>query len=87
MGEALDDGMVLVMSLWDDYDAKMLWLDSTYPTDKSSWGGPRGTCGTDTGVPADVESQHPDSYVEFSSIRVGEIGSTYEGSSTEVLTQ
>ena len=27
-------GMVLVMSLWDDHDANMLWLDSDYPLDR-----------------------------------------------------
>jgi cellulose 1,4-beta-cellobiosidase len=35
MGESLARGMVLVMSLWDDHYAHMLWLDSDYPTDKS----------------------------------------------------
>ena len=77
MGDAMEDGMVLVLSLWDDHDVNMLWLDSTYPTDKTGWGGPRGTCDTSSGKPADVESQHPWSYVEFSSIRFGDIGSTY----------
>jgi len=33
MGKAFEAGMVLVMSLWDDYYANALWLDSTYPTD------------------------------------------------------
>jgi hypothetical protein len=33
MGEALKRGMVLVMSLWDDHEANMSWLDSNYPTD------------------------------------------------------
>merc|ERR1712032_34925 len=27
------NGAVLVMSLWDDHYANMLWLDSTYPVD------------------------------------------------------
>lgn len=31
MGEAMKRGMVLVMSLWDDHDVNMLWLDSNYP--------------------------------------------------------
>jgi cellulose 1,4-beta-cellobiosidase len=44
MSNALQGGMVLVMSLWDDYYADMLWLDSTYPTTKTAPGGPRGTC-------------------------------------------
>ena len=30
MGEAFKRGMVLVMSLWDDHFAHMLWLDSNY---------------------------------------------------------
>ena len=31
MGAAMKRGMVLVMSLWDDHDVNMLWLDSNYP--------------------------------------------------------
>jgi cellulose 1,4-beta-cellobiosidase len=30
----MDRGMVLVLSLWDDHDVNMLWLDSDYPLDK-----------------------------------------------------
>merc|ERR1712199_14262 len=78
MGEALKKGMVLVMSLWDDHDANMLWLDSTYPTDKTSWGGPRGTCPTDGGKPADVERMYPNSHVKYSDIRFGDFDSTYQ---------
>eukprot|EP01133_Synstelium_polycarpum_P011953 gene11953-13929_t len=79
MGEALSKGMVLVMSLWDDYDASMLWLDSSYPTTKSTLNKPgvaRGSCPTSSGVPKDVEAQHPDAYVVYSNIRTGPIGST-----------
>ena len=58
MGESLGRGMVLVMSIWDDHDANMLWLDSNYPKDKSASepGVPRGSCAETSGVPADVES-------------------------------
>lgn len=35
MGEAMKNGMVLVMSIWDDHEANMLWLDSTYPITKT----------------------------------------------------
>ena len=77
MGDSMKKGMVLVMSIWDDHEANMLWLDSTYPTDKTTWGGPRGTCSTDSGVPADVENQYPNSHVKYSDIRVGDIDSTY----------
>ena len=55
MGDAMANGMVLVMSIWDDHAANMLWLDSTYPTTKTSIGGPRGTCATTSGKPSDVE--------------------------------
>lgn len=77
MSDSLGKGMVLVMSLWDDHAADMLWLDSTYPVSKTSIGGPRGSCSTDSGKPSDVESQHPDAAVTFSNIKVGEIDSTY----------
>ncbi len=32
MGDAMGRGMVLVLSLWDDYAARMLWLDSQVST-------------------------------------------------------
>ncbi|KAI5779936.1 cellulose 1,4-beta-cellobiosidase [Peziza echinospora] len=79
MSEGMEAGMVLVMSLWDDHYANMLWLDSSYPTDgdKSKPGVARGPCPTDSGDPADVESEHPSASVTFSNIKVGPIGSTY----------
>jgi len=78
MGESLKKGMVLVMSIWDDANAHMLWLDSTFPTDKTSWGGPRGTCPTTGGVPSEVRAQSPGSHVKYSDIRTGDIDSTYQ---------
>lgn len=79
MSGALDHGMVLVMSLWDDHEVNMLWLDSNYPPNKSptSPGVARGSCPTSSGVPADVERQHPDASVTYSNIKYGELGSTY----------
>ena len=79
MGESLDRGMVLVMSLWDDHAVHMLWLDSSYPTNKSPSipGVTRGTCPTSSGVPDEVENQYPDASVTYSNIKYGEIGSTY----------
>ncbi|KIK52078.1 carbohydrate-binding module family 1 protein [Collybiopsis luxurians FD-317 M1] len=82
MGTALNDGMVLVLSLWDDYAVNMLWLDSTYPTDGTKPGDFRGTCATSSGVPATVESQSPNAQVIYSNIKVGAIGSTYSTSGT-----
>jgi len=80
LGDQLDDGMVLVMSLWDDYDVNMLWLDSTYPTNSTANGAKRGTCSITSGAPADVESQQDDASVKFSAIKVGTINSTFAGS-------
>ena len=79
MSGSLDRGMVLVMSLWDDYGVHMLWLDSDYPPNKSpsSPGVARGTCPTTSGNPEDVEKQHPDASVTYSNIKYGELGSTY----------
>jgi cellulose 1,4-beta-cellobiosidase len=74
--KAIDAGVVLVMSLWDDHYANMLWLDSTYPTDGVQPGSYRGACSVDSGVPADVEKDQADATVKFSDIKVGPIGST-----------
>ena len=59
LGKAFQKGMVLVLSIWDDYAVNMLWLDSDYPTtgDPSTPGIARGNCSTTSGVPATVESQ------------------------------
>ncbi|KAJ3757284.1 cellulose 1,4-beta-cellobiosidase precursor [Lentinula raphanica] len=77
MGDAMSAGMVLVLSLWDDYAVNMLWLDSTYPTDGTTPGDFRGTCATSSGVPATVEAQSPNAQVIFSNIKFGAIGSTF----------
>lgn len=81
MGGALKRGMTLVMSLWDDHDVNMLWLDSDYPPtkDASAPGVARGTCSTDSGKPDDVEKNDASSTVTYSKIRTGEIGSTFPG--------
>lgn len=81
MGTAFGDGMVLVLSIWDDYAAQMLWLDSDYPTtaDPANPGVSRGTCATTSGAPATVESESPNAKVIFSNIRFGDIGTTYSG--------
>ena len=59
MAQALSKGMVLVMSLWDDHYSNMLWLDSTYPTDKdpSVPGIGRGECDITSGVSRPIENQ------------------------------
>ncbi|KAI0477685.1 glycoside hydrolase [Xylariaceae sp. FL0804] len=82
MSKALAGEMVLVMSLWDDHAANMLWLDSTYPTNDtdSTPGAARGTCATTSGVPADVESSQASDTVIYSNIKFGPINSTFTAS-------
>lgn len=79
VGNAINRGMVLVLSLWDDHDVHMLWLDSTYPVSKDpkAPGVARGACATTSGVPADVESEHGDASVTFSNIKFGNINTTF----------
>ncbi|KAG6014740.1 hypothetical protein E4U43_006200 [Claviceps pusilla] len=87
MSLALAKPMVLVMSLWDDHHANMLWLDSTYPPESKSSinkgsmnkGIHRGSCAPSSGSPAHLESAVPDSSVVFSNIKFGPIGSTFSG--------
>jgi cellulose 1,4-beta-cellobiosidase len=74
---ALQIPMVLVMSIWDDHYANMLWLDSIYPPEKEGEpGAARGPCAQDSGVPAEVEAEFPNAKVIYSNIRFGPIGST-----------
>jgi len=82
--KALSKGMVLVMSLWDDHNSNMLWLDSTYPTDASADepGKGRGSCETTSGVPSDVESSQASNQVIYSNIKFGPIGSTFKAPSS-----
>ncbi|KDQ16044.1 carbohydrate-binding module family 1 protein [Botryobasidium botryosum FD-172 SS1] len=79
IGKSFANGVVLVMSIWDDYAANMLWLDSTFPTDKSPTapGVARGSCPITSGKPTDVEANSPNATVIFSNIKFGDIGSTY----------
>jgi len=78
MGEALDRGMVLVLSLWDDSQVNMLWLDSQYPPEKAGEPGvARGPCpGGAASKPDHLRKTTPKSEVSFSQIKVGTIGST-----------
>jgi len=84
MGESLDRGHVLAISLWDDVDVNMLWLDSAYPLDKATTapGVRRGTCpGGESSTPTHLRKTYPDGYVKFANAAIGEIGSTLIGSS------
>jgi cellulose 1,4-beta-cellobiosidase len=83
LGSAFQREMVLEMSIDEDRVDNMLWLDSTFPpgADPQKPGVRRGLCGTDTGVPADVENNNRSAQVVFSNIKFGPIGSTnaFEG--------
>lgn len=84
IGSGFNTGTVLVLSVWDDYDVSMLWLDSTYPTTSSPTapGVARGTCATTSGKPADVESSAANASVTYSNIKFGPIGSTFSSGGT-----
>ena len=73
MGEALKRGMVLVLSIWDDHDAYMLWLDSDYPlsADPNKAGIKRGPCSRESGKPWQVEKQFPNAHTSFKNIKFG----------------
>jgi len=83
IGAALKKGMVLVMSVWDDHDVNMLWLDAPYPPtkDASAPGVARGTCAPDSGAPATVETASASASVTYSNIKWGPINSTFTQSS------
>ncbi|KAJ6584925.1 cellulase [Mycena capillaripes] len=86
MGAALQKGMVLALSLWDDHEADMLWLDSNYPLNASvtAPGVARGPCSATSGDPKTVEATEANNQVVFSDIKSGPIGSTF--SSTGIVT-
>merc|ERR1712048_622640 len=74
--ESFEKGVVLVMSLWDDHFANMLWLDSIYPTDSTDPTNYRGSCPKTSGVPADIEPKEGSSSVTYSNIKYGPLGRT-----------
>jgi len=78
MGESLDRGHVMAISLWDDVAVNMLWLDSVYPLDKpaSDPGVKRGDCpGGEQSTPTYVRQNFPDAWVSFQNAFVGPIDS------------
>ncbi|POW09613.1 hypothetical protein PSHT_09076 [Puccinia striiformis] len=77
MGASMRNGMVLVMSIWADKVGGMSWLDGENLDKKSQkLGSARGTCPPGAGEPSRIRKVNPDAGVEFSTIRVGPIGST-----------
>merc|ERR1712157_440100 len=77
-GESLDRGHVMAISLWDDVEVNMLWLDSAYPLNKPATdpGVQRGDCpGGVESTPTYVRQNYPDGWVSFQNAFVGPIGS------------
>merc|ERR1712187_177451 len=84
MGQSLDRGHVLALSLWDDVEVNMLWVDSKYRLDKnaSKPGVLRGDCqGGEFSTPTYLRNTYPNGYVTFANAAIGEIGSTLLGGS------
>ncbi|KAG0149340.1 hypothetical protein CROQUDRAFT_89151 [Cronartium quercuum f. sp. fusiforme G11] len=70
MGAALERGMVLTFSLWDDHsDQPMLWLDGQPDN--------RGTCTAQGSNVTKTEEENPGTSVKFSNIRVGDLNTTF----------
>lgn len=82
MGDALRRGMVLTLSVWDDPFSNMLWLDAKTDDprkDSSLPGISRGPCPF-AKFNKSYREDHKASFVEYTNIRYGEIGSTYSTS-------
>ncbi|KAJ6483437.1 cellobiohydrolaseI [Mycena sanguinolenta] len=76
MNSAMAKGMVLSLSIQDDYVDDMAWLDGVYPltSSPSAPGVSRGPCSAGSGDPDIVEEEGE--FVVFSNILFGPIGST-----------
>merc|ERR1719232_2387333 len=84
MGESLDRGHVMAISLWDDVHVNMLWLDSAYPLDRPATapGVQRGDCpGGQESTPEWLRQNNPNGWVSFQDAVVGPIGSFLSGGS------
>ncbi|RVD83960.1 uncharacterized protein DFL_005728 [Arthrobotrys flagrans] len=75
MGEAMERGMVLALSLWWDNGSYMWWLDGKNPGDPESLR--RGPCNTEVeSTPQYITANFKPSVV-FSNIKLGDFGTTY----------
>jgi cellulose 1,4-beta-cellobiosidase len=74
MGDSLRRGHVLVLSLWDDSAANMMWLDSVYPVGSKAPGAYRGPCPAGSGIPDQTRAKYPNSYVIYSDIQLNTLG-------------
>merc|ERR1711988_1460209 len=75
---ALERGMVLVMSMWDDIEFDMNWLDSyMHGQDPSKPGVLRGTCDPKDGDAKTLREKYPDSDYTITHVKWGDIGTTH----------
>jgi len=75
LDDAFSKGMVLVLSIWDDYASHMLWLDSNDPPNSTDPGAKRGPCDVKSGDPKVIRPGSK-AAVSYGNIKWGEIGST-----------
>ncbi len=64
------NGLNLVVSLWDDYSAKMAWLDGVYPPGSTKAGDRRGPCAADKRDPTYLRANYPNSKVKLSNFKL-----------------
>ncbi len=87
IGDAYKRGMTLVLSIWDDSAASMLWLDATYPIGSNEPGASRGPCSVNNRGINELRSKYGSSaQVVYSDIQVNPIRS-YSMPSTTAPTQ
>ncbi|MCJ1314685.1 hypothetical protein MMC25_008367 [Agyrium rufum] len=76
MGKALERGMVLVLSIWEDSGSFMQWLDGATGNTTIA-GNLRGPCSATSGQPAEIMADYSNAKVTFSNIKFGDFGTTF----------
>jgi len=88
MGQAMDRGLVLVLSLWDDKVSYMDWLDAAVGDGKLDISQPgvlRGRCPQDSGDPKVLRKTRANAYVTYGNISYGEISSTFGPNAQRII--
>lgn len=71
---SLKAGVTLVLSMWDDIEVHMNWLDSVMGNDDPTvMGKKRGPCDPKLGDPDTLRTDHPKSHVRYSHFKVSDI--------------
>ena len=78
LGRALDRGLVLVFSIWDDASTGMQWLDSVFPKGSTAPGSIRGPCDpSQTKTVAELRGAYGSARARFTQVSFGDINSTW----------